>query len=56
MTDASPGDLAEGMLRIREHDVRIGDTLAEVRHFTAVSGILFGFLLTVSIAYTAPVP
>ncbi len=57
MTDASSGDLAEGMLpKIREHDLRIGDILAEVRHFTAVSGILFGFLLTVSIAYTAQVP
>ena len=46
----------EILLRIREHDVRIGDILAEVRHFTAVSGILFGFLLTVSIAYAAQVP
>ncbi|MDD1725586.1 MAG: DUF6328 family protein [Euryarchaeota archaeon] len=57
MTDASSEDFSEEMLsRIREHDVRIGDILAEVRHFTAVSGILFGFLLTVSVAYTAQVP
>ncbi len=57
MTDASPSDFSEEMLlRIREHEVRIGDIVAEVRHFTAVSGILFGFLLTVSVAYTAQVP
>jgi hypothetical protein len=54
---ASSGDFPQEILsRIREQDVRIGDILAEVRHFTAVSGILFGFLLTVSVAYTAQVP
>src|SRR5674476_1122969 len=57
MTDESSDDFPEEiLLRIREQDVRIGDILAEVRHFTAVSGILFGFLLTVSVAYTSQVP
>jgi Family of unknown function (DUF6328) len=57
MTAESSDDFPEEiLLRIREQDVRIGDILAEVRHFTAVSGILFGFLLTVSVAYTSQVP
>src|SRR5674476_924729 len=57
MTDESSDDFPEEiLLRIREQDVRIGDILAEVRHFTAVSGILFGFMLTVSVAYTSQVP
>lgn len=36
--------------------MRIGDILAEARIFSATSGILFGFLLTVSIAYLAQLP
>jgi hypothetical protein len=57
MTSARSEDLPEDTrLSYREQDVRIGDILAEARHFTTVSGILFGFLLTVSIAYGAQVP
>jgi hypothetical protein len=34
----------------------IGDVLAEARLFTTVSGILFGFLLTASVADTSQLP
>ena len=43
-------------LSFEEHGMGISDVLAEVRVFTAVSGILFGFLLTASIAYTSQIP
>lgn len=46
----------EARFRIEEHDVRIGDILAEARAFSGVAGILFGFLLTVSIAYIDRLP
>jgi len=46
----------EDIQRFEEHGVVIGDVLAEARLFTTVSGILFGFLLTASIAYTSQLP
>jgi hypothetical protein len=41
---------------IRDHDVQISDILAESRQFTTVSGLILGFLLTVSIAYSPQFP
>lgn len=46
----------EEILRFEEHGVAIADVLAEARLFTTVSGILFGFLLTASVAYTGQIP
>jgi hypothetical protein len=41
---------------IKDHDVQISDILAESRQFTTVSGLILGFLLTVSIAYSPQFP
>jgi hypothetical protein len=46
----------EEIQRFEEHGVVIGDVLAEARLFTTVSGILFGFLLTASVADTSQLP
>ena len=43
-------------LSVEEHGVGIGEILGEVRVFIAVSGILFGFLLTASVADTSQIP
>ena len=56
MSDGSPKVSPEDIQRFEEHGVLIGDVLAEARLFTTVSGILFGFLLTASIAYTNQLP
>ncbi|MGZ4891300.1 MAG: DUF6328 family protein [Halobacteriota archaeon] len=41
---------------IGEEHINVSDVIAEVRPFTTVAGILFGFLLTVSIAYLDSIP
>ncbi len=41
---------------IEQENVQIGDVIAEVRQFTTVAGVLFGFLLTVSVAYLDSIP
>ncbi|MGA3360288.1 MAG: DUF6328 family protein [Halobacteriota archaeon] len=46
----------EEIQSFEEHGVKIGDILAEARLFTTVSGILFGFLLTASVADTSLIP
>ncbi|MGA7076056.1 MAG: DUF6328 family protein [Halobacteriota archaeon] len=56
MTTVSSDDIPEEMLRIKEREVGVGDILAEARHLTTVSGILFGFLLTVSVGYITQIP
>ena len=56
MSDRRLGLSSEEIQRFEEHGVGIGDVLAEARLFTTVSGILFGFLLTASIAYLSQVP
>jgi hypothetical protein len=39
-----------------EHEMNVGDILAEVRQFTTIAGVLVGFLLTVSVAYLDRIP
>ena len=56
MSDGHPGLNPEEIQRFEEHGVVIGDVLAEARLFTTVSGILFGFLLTASVADTSQLP
>jgi len=56
MSDGHPGLNPEEIQRFEEHGVVIGDVLAEARLFTTVSGILFGFLLTASVADTSQIP
>ena len=56
MSDGHPGLNPEEIQRFEEHGVVIGDVLAEARLFTTVSGILFGFLLTASVADTNQLP
>jgi len=57
MSDASTNSLLEELQSsIKDHDERISDTLAEARQFTTVSGLLLGFQLTVSIAYSPQFP
>ncbi|MFZ0925003.1 MAG: DUF6328 family protein [Halobacteriota archaeon] len=56
MSDGRLGLSAEEIQRFEEHGVGIGDVLAEARLFTTVSGILFGFLLTASVADTSQLP
>ena len=56
MSDRRLGLSAEEIQRFEEHGVGIGDVLAEARLFTTVSGILFGFLLTASVADTSQLP
>jgi hypothetical protein len=41
---------------VGEHEMHVGDILAEVRQFTTVAGVLVGFLLTVSVAYLDRIP
>ncbi len=41
---------------IEEEQLNVSDVLAEVRQFTTVAGILFGFLLTVAVAYLDAIP
>ncbi len=41
---------------IQQQEVEVGDVIAEVRQFTTVAGVLFGFLLTVSVAYLDRIP
>jgi len=56
MSDGHLGLSSEEIQRFEEHGVVIGDVLAEARLFTTVSGILFGFLLTASVADTSQLP
>ena len=56
MSGGHPGLNPEEIQRFEEHGVVIGDVLAEARLFTTVSGILFGFLLTASVADTSQLP
>ena len=56
MSDERLGLSPEEIQRFEEHGVVIGDVLAEARLFTTVSGILFGFLLTASVADTSQLP
>lgn len=56
MSDGHFGLNPEEIQRFEEHGVVIGDVLAEARLFTTVSGILFGFLLTASVADTNQLP
>jgi hypothetical protein len=56
MSDGHLGLNPEEIQRFEEHGVVIGDVLAEARLFTTVSGILFGFLLTASVADTSQLP
>ena len=56
MSDGHLGLSSEEIQRFEEHGVVIGDVLAEARLFTTVSGILFGFLLTASVADTNQLP
>ena len=56
MSDGHLGLSPEEIQRFEEHGVVIGDVLAEARLFTTVSGILFGFLLTASVADTSQLP
>jgi hypothetical protein len=56
MSDGHLGLSSEEIQRFEEHGVGIGDILAEARLFTTVSGILFGFLLTASVADTSQIP
>ena len=56
MSDGHFGLNPEEIQRFEEHGVVIGDVLAEARLFTTVSGILFGFLLTASVADTSQLP
>jgi len=48
--------LEEIQTDILQHEVQVGDIMAEVRQFTTVAGVLFGFLLTVGIAYLDRIP
>ncbi|MGZ4919009.1 MAG: DUF6328 family protein [Halobacteriota archaeon] len=41
---------------LAQEEIRVGDVIAEVRQFTTVAGVLFGFLLTVSVAYLDSIP
>lgn len=41
---------------LEQEEIRVGDVIAEVRQFTTVAGVLFGFLLTVSVAYLDLIP
>ncbi|MGZ4938268.1 MAG: DUF6328 family protein [Halobacteriota archaeon] len=41
---------------LEQEEIRVGDVIAEVRQFTTVAGVLFGFLLTVSVAYLDSIP
>ncbi len=41
---------------VGEEPINVGDVIAEVRQFTTVAGILFGFLLTVAVAYLDSIP
>jgi hypothetical protein len=56
MSDGHLGLSPEEIQRFEENGVVIGDVLAEARLFTTVSGILFGFLLTASVADTSQLP
>jgi hypothetical protein len=56
MSDRRLGLSSEEIQRFEEHGVGIGDVLAEARLFTTVSGILFGFLLTASVADISQLP
>jgi Family of unknown function (DUF6328) len=56
MSDERLGFSPEEIQSFEEHGVGIGDILAEARLFTTVSGILFGFLLTASVADTSQIP
>jgi len=57
MSDASTNSLIQELQSsIKDHDERISDTLAEARQFTTVSGLLLGFQLAVSIAYSPQFP
>ncbi len=56
-----PEELMDGRLEQIQHDIKqqeveLGDIIAEVRQFTTVAGVLFGFLLTVSVAYINVLP
>ncbi|MGZ4902338.1 MAG: DUF6328 family protein [Halobacteriota archaeon] len=41
---------------LEQEEISVGDVIAEVRQFTTVAGVLFGFLLTVSVAYLDSIP
>ncbi len=41
---------------LQQQKVDVGDVIAEIRQFTTVAGVLFGFLLTVSVAYLNLLP
>ncbi len=41
---------------VQQQEINVGDVIAEVRQFTTVAGVLFGFLLTVSVAYLTFLP
>ncbi len=58
MTDEGSKDdrLEEIRQVITEEQVSVSDIIAEVRQFTTVAGILFGFLLTVAVAYLDSIP
>ncbi len=56
MSERRLGLSPEEIQSFEEHGVGIGDILAEARLFTTVSGILFGFLLTGSVAETSQIP
>lgn len=55
-TASTNSPLEELQFTIEEHGVQVSDILAEARQFTTVSGLLLGFLLTVSIAYSPQFP
>ncbi len=54
--EESMDDRLQQMQRVLEQEIKVGDVIAEVRQFTTVAGILFGFLLTVSVAYLDSIP
>lgn len=54
--EESMDDRLQQMQRVLEQEIRVGDVIAEVRQFTTVAGVLFGFLLTVSVAYLDSIP
>ncbi len=57
MPEESMDDRLQQMQRdIQQQGIEVGDVIAEVRQFTTVAGVLFGFLLTVSVAYLNLLP
>ena len=54
--ESKDGRLQQIQRDIEQEGVKLGDIIAEVRQFTTVAGVLFGFLLTVSVAYLDLLP